>query len=132
MALQFADVIRVHQKEKAGLAPTQLPTGFYADLNALIEQARTEYERYAVDDPTSMRASQMLSVLQKLRDFQNEIVNIRTRKLLLIAHQSMCGGSPDKQMLVPVEVETLDTIIATLASLRAQIRAETASEKKDA
>jgi len=123
MALQFSDIVRVQQAEKTCLTPTQLPIYFFADLNDLIECTRIGFEKLASEDASAMKTVQMLGVLQKLRTFQNDIVNIRARKVLLMAHQQISGGVPDKKVLTSEEREMLDAVVDALAGTQKKIRA---------
>jgi len=101
--LQFSDVTRVQQREKAGAVLTALPEGFYASLNDLIERVRTEYETLAAVDSSTLKAMQTYGLIQKLRECQRDIINIRSRKMLLMAHQLQSGGNPDPTPLDAVE-----------------------------
>lgn len=126
---EFADVVRAQQREKAGAVLTALPDGFYANLNSLIERARTEYDKLASVDSSTLKAAQTYSLIQKLRECQRDIINIRSRKLLLMAHQAQSGGAPDLTPLDATERLAYDAVALNLKQMHEVIGALKPVEK---
>ncbi len=117
-------LIHVYQQEKRGGPPVQLQADFYDRVREYIDGLRRAYEEERSSDPTSMRAFQLADQLQKARALRLDIVNLRLRKLLLLAHQALTGGPVETKMITPEELSLLSSVVAALREARSAALAE--------
>ncbi|MEM2870285.1 MAG: hypothetical protein QW379_07710 [Thermoplasmata archaeon] len=125
--VSYNRLIHVYQQEKRGGPPAQLPADFYDSVREFIGALRRACEAERSSDPTSMRALQLTDQLQKARALQMDIVNLRLRKILLLAHQALTGGSVDVRALTPEERSLFDSLVAILKQGRMSVLGETAA-----
>ncbi|MGQ9583216.1 MAG: hypothetical protein ACUVV6_06855 [Thermoplasmatota archaeon] len=122
--LSYNRLIHVYQQERRGGPPVQLQADFYDRVREYIDGLRRAYEEERSSDPTSMRALQLADQLQKARALRLDIVNLRLRKLLLLAHQALTGGPVDTRTATPEELSLFNSVLAALRETRRGALAE--------
>lgn len=68
-----------------------------------------------------MKALQLVDQLQKTRALQSDIIHIRIRKFLLLAHQTLTGSGVDTKNLTPEERELFQKMVDALCAGRNRI-----------
>lgn len=129
--VDYNRLIQVFQQEKKGGAPIALVADFHDRVRDYLEKLRASYDQERAKDPSSMKALQLADQLQKSRVLQVDIINLRLRKLLLLAHQALSGATVETKAFTPEEKTFFQALSAQLCAGRNQIL-EGAEAQEDA
>ncbi len=119
--VNYNRLIQVVQQEKKGGSPIQLQADFHDRVRDYIERLRASYDAERARDPSSMKALQLADQLQKSRVLQVDIVNLRLRKLMLLAHQTLTGAAVETKALTPEEKDFFHGLSGQLCAGRNRI-----------
>jgi DNA replication initiation complex subunit (GINS family) len=119
--VSYNRLIQVFQQEKKGGAPVALVADFHDRVRDYLEKLRASYDQERAKDPSSMKALQLADQLQKSRALQVDIINLRLRKLLLLAHQTLTGAAADTKSFTPEEKAFFQGLAGQLCAGRNRI-----------
>ena len=129
--VDYNRLIQVLQQEKKGGAPIALVADFHDRVRDYLEKLRASYDQERAKDPSSMKALQLADQLQKSRVLQVDIINLRLRKLLLMAHQTLSGATVETKAFTPEEKAFFQAFSGQLCAGRNRIL-EGAEAQEDA
>jgi DNA replication initiation complex subunit (GINS family) len=130
--IDYNRLIHVYQQEKKGGSPVPLQADFHDRVRDYLEKLRASYDIERSKDPSSMKALQLADQLQKARVLQVDIINLRLRKFLLLAHQTLTGSAVETKAFTPEEKVLFESIVAQLCSGRNRILQGTAEGDRSA
>ncbi|MBM4249510.1 MAG: DNA replication complex GINS family protein [Euryarchaeota archaeon] len=116
--VDYNRLIQLHQQEKRGGAPVPLVADFHDRVRDFLERLRASYDQERARDPSSMRSLQLADQLQKARSLQMDIINLRMRKFLLLAHQTLTGARVDTRAFTPEEKTVFQELVDRLCAGR--------------
>jgi len=119
--VNYNRLVQMVQQEKKGGPPVHLVADFHDRVRVFIGKLESSYDQERAKDPTSMKALQLADQLQKVRGLQLELLNIRLRKFLLLAHQSLTGGMVETKSFTPEERDLFEAMVAELCKGRNRI-----------
>jgi DNA replication initiation complex subunit (GINS family) len=119
--VDYNRLIQVLQQEKKGGAPVALLADFHDRVRDYLERLRASYDQERAKDPSSMKALQLADQLQKARVLQVDIINLRMRKLLLLAHQTLSGATVETKAFTPEEKAVFQGLSTSLCAGRNRI-----------
>jgi len=119
--VNYNRLIQVYQQEKKGGTPVPLVADFHDRVRGYLEKLRASYDQERSKDPSSMKALQLADQLQKARVLQVDIINLRLRKFLLLAHQTLTGAGVDTKAFTPDEKTVFQNLVGHLCSGRNRI-----------
>jgi DNA replication initiation complex subunit (GINS family) len=119
--VSYNRLIQVFQQEKKGGAPVALVADFHDRVRDYLERLRVSYDQERAKDPSSMKALQLADQLQKSRALQVDIINMRMRKLLLLAHQTLTGAAVETKAFTPDEKAVFQSLAGQLCAGRNRI-----------
>ncbi len=119
--VNYNRLIQIHQQEKKGGSPVPLQADFHDRVRDYLEKLRASYDQERSRDPSSMKALQLADMLQKARVLHVELINLRLRKFLLLAHQTLTGAAVETKAFTPDEKALFEKIVAELCAGRNRI-----------
>jgi len=119
--VNYNRLIQIHQQEKKGGTLVPLQADFHDRMRDYLERLRASYDQERGKDPSSMKALQLADQLQKARALQVDIINLRLRKFLLLAHQTLTGAGVDTKSFTPEEKVVFEKLVGQLCSGRNRI-----------
>jgi DNA replication initiation complex subunit (GINS family) len=119
--VNYNRLIQVYQQEKKGGTPVSLVADFHDRVRDYLGKLRASYDQERAKDPSSMKALQLADQLQKARVLQVDIINLRLRKFLLLAHQTLTGAGVDTKAFTPEEKTVFQDLVGQLCSGRNRI-----------
>jgi len=114
-------LIQVHQQVKEPGPLVKLPGDFYKQVRDFVDRLEKAYDCEHAKDSSSMKTLQLADQLKKARDLRMAILRERTRKLLLLAHQSVVGSMVDTKNITPEEKDLFDAVQGALQNGRVRI-----------
>jgi len=119
--VSYNRLIQVLQQERKGGAPVPLVADFHDRVREYLGKLRASYDQERAKDPSSMKALQLADQLQKARALQVDVINLRMRKLLLLAHQTLTGSSVETKAFTPEEKAMFQSLVGQLCAGRNRI-----------
>jgi DNA replication initiation complex subunit (GINS family) len=119
--VNYNRLIHILQQEKKGGSPVPLQADFHDRVREYLESLRASYDQERSKDPSSMKALQLADQLQKARVLQVDIINLRLRKFLLLAHQTLTGAAVETKAFTPEEKALFEKIVAQVCAGRNRI-----------
>jgi DNA replication initiation complex subunit (GINS family) len=114
-------LIQVHQQVKEPGPLVKLPADFYKQVRDFVDRLEKAYDTEHTKDSSSMKTLQLADQLKKARDLRMAILRERTRKLLLLAHQSVVGSMVETKNITPEEKELFEAVQSALHNGRVRI-----------
>jgi len=119
--IDYNRLVQIYHQEGKGGPPIHLEADFHDRVRDYLGKLRTSYDQERAKDPSSMKALQLADQLQKARNLQSDILNLRLRKFLLLAHQTLTGGMVETKNFTPEERELFDAMVAQICRTRNRI-----------
>ena len=119
--IDYNRLVQIYHHEGKGGPPIHLEADYHDKVRDYLGKLRASYDQERAKDPSSMKALQLADQLQKARSLQSDILNLRLRKFLLLAHQTMTGGMVETKNFTPEERELFDSMVAELCRARNRI-----------
>jgi DNA replication initiation complex subunit (GINS family) len=119
--VNYNRLVQIYQQEKKGGPPIHLEADFHDKVRNYLAMLKASYDQERSKDPSSMKALQLADQLQKVRVLQSDVLNLRLRKFLLLAHQTLTGGMVDTKNFTPEERELFEAMVAELCKGRNRI-----------
>ena len=119
--VSYNRLIQVLQQERKGGPPVPLVADFHDRVRDYLEKLRASYDQERARDPSSMKALQLADQLQKARALQVDVINLRMRKLLLLAHQTLTGSAVETKAFTPEEKAVFQSLVGQLCAGRNRI-----------
>ena len=119
--INFNRLVQIYQQEKKGGPPIHLEADFHDKVRDFLAMIKESYDQERTKDPSSMKALQLADQLQKVRGLQVDVLNLRLRKFLLLAHQTLTSGRIETKNFTPEERELFEAMVAELCKGRNRI-----------
>ena len=119
--VNYNRLVQIYHQEGKGGPPIHLEADFHDRVRDYLGKLKASYDQERAKDPSSMKALQLADQLQKVRNLQSDILNLRLRKFLLLAHQTLTGGMVETKNFTPEERELFDAMVAQICRARNRI-----------
>ena len=119
--INYNRLVQIYHQEGKGGPPTHLEADYHDRVREYLGKLKASYDQERAKDPSSMKALQLADQLQKARSLQTDILNLRLRKFILLAHQTMTGGMVETKNFTPEERDLFDSMVAELCRVRNRI-----------
>jgi hypothetical protein len=119
--VNYNRLVQIYHQEGKGGPPIHLEADFHDRVREYLGKLKASYDQERAKDPSSMKALQLADQLQKARNLQSDILNLRLRKFLLLAHQTLTGGMVETKNFTPEERELFDAMVAQICRTRNRI-----------
>jgi DNA replication initiation complex subunit (GINS family) len=119
--IDYNRLVQIYHQEGKGGPPIHLEADFHDRVRDYLGKLRASYDQERSKDPSSMKALQLADQLQKARNLQSDILNLRLRKFLLLAHQTLTGGMVETKNFTPEERDLFDAMVAEICRARNRI-----------
>ena len=93
--LEFNEITLIYRNESKGGEPTEVRRDFYPAFREYLKRLKTDSEDEVRKDPTSMKASSMMSEIKKVTQKGSSIFQYRMSKIMSMALRAGMGSKVD-------------------------------------
>jgi DNA replication initiation complex subunit (GINS family) len=116
--LEFNEITLIYRNESKGGEPTEVRRDFYPAFREYLKRLKSESEDEVRKDPTSMKASSMMSEIKKVMQKGSSIFQYRMSKIMSMALRAGMGSKVDTARLTPEEKDFFDAVVEEVVACR--------------
>lgn len=118
--LEFNEITLIYRNESKGGEPTEVRKDLYPAFREYLKRLKSEGEDEVRNDPTSMKASSMMSEIKKVTQKGSSIFQYRMSKIMNMALRAGMGSKVDTVRLTPEEKDFFEAIVEEVVACRSQ------------
>jgi DNA replication initiation complex subunit (GINS family) len=116
--LEFNEITLIYRNESKGGEPTEVRKDLYPAFREYLKRLKSEGEDEVRNDPTSMKASSMMSEIKKVTQKGSSIFQYRMSKIMNMALRAGMGSKVDTARLTPEEKDFFEAVVEEVVSCK--------------